>query len=297
MRRLLTALAACLLLAGCGTAPPLPREASSMPLAMTGYPGAAVTVEDTADHDGVTVSTVRYFLVREDEHQNLYVDLRFPQVSGIPEADAVNLMLLDAALQTTWWDVTAANAAEKFQEAEQTADSPGWTGLCGEADYTLLSCGGGTLSVLFSGENWYFNGANDYEQPVTIDLETASWVDMPAFTDLDALLSGIRSGRYEVLSGGYQPGGWEGPEMADDFADTLAEQADPAYWRDEIGVDLDNAPVAAEVETADGPVEYLYFTRHPDWDFGVDDEAVYLQFSFYDSLDGYVLLKIPRPTP
>ena len=135
--------------------------------------------------------TVRCRLSREDG-ASPDVDLRFPQVSGIPEADAVNLMLPDAALQTTWWGVTAANAAAKFREAERAGPD---SCLSGEADYTLLlSCGGGTPLVLFSGKNVYSNGVNVGEQPVTIDLETASGADVTVFTDLGALLSDIRSG-------------------------------------------------------------------------------------------------------
>lgn len=107
----------------------------------------------------------------------------------MPEADAVNLMLLDTALQTVRWGVTAANAAESFRQEERIyeemdSDSKAFyrIGLVGEMEFTPLLCDGRYLSVLYAGRNADGNGVNLQTYPLTIDLERAARTAGPSLS-------------------------------------------------------------------------------------------------------------------
>ena len=262
------------------------------------FPGAAVTVEDSTSLGDLTLDRTRYTLYEGTDGIPAVIDLdlQYPQISGLVDEDvetAINLTFLNIVFQVFGDNMTLSTMEGAFLEAQENADQrPCSTDLVGEMDYQIVGYFPPYLSVHFTGYS-VVTRANDVEYFVTINTETAAFLSLTSAVDMDDLKTAILRGNYEVLSGRYAPGGWDGPEMAEPFwksFENYLERDRHSKCSNPGG----NGQSTSSLTVQGKPCTYNEFDSLSSENFAFDEDGIYIQFSFSDSLMGYVALKIPR---
>ena len=218
------------------------------------------------------------------------VDLSYPQLVLMNDKamqQKINVMLFDAAVQmlhdgSTASDLNGIAAAMIAEETDRIE------GLCSaDVGYEVLYFDAETLSLCFKGSvaSGGVRVISD-EYYVTIDLTSGDYIRLTERYTAQAVHQAISNGHYEVIEGDYLPGGWgDHFAMREEFAkafETGLQYADA--WR------LERAPFSfGKYE-----VEYSGMDSESPEYFGMDSENIYVRFGFYDSLNGYCVLKIPK---
>lgn len=255
--------------------------------------------------DNITLKRTRYTLFVEGEEEGtsaIRLDFQYPQLSGLADKtaeQAVNLMLFDIAFKVFGDKMTLSNVEEALEMAVEYAKcSPSGTDLVAEVDYKIVSYSPPYLSLYYTGYN--VAGAvreNDFEQLLTIDLQKGTYLDLASTVDIDSIKGKISRGEFEVLSGSYMPGGWDESEVPILFWDAIKRGMDEETlkeWHSLFSPRWDSGESIQTINIQGQVCHYREFDSFTSNNHAYDDNSIYVRFVYEDSLNGYVILKIPR---
>ena len=194
----------------------------------------------------------------------LFSSIRYPQVSGMDDKSIekkINNLLINAVTQS----MDHKNADEilsLFHNIVNHGFTEFWE--C-DNEYNIIHVGEDSISVSYEGAS-YFGGLHPsfFHDYITINLTNGEMVPFTDHFSKEDVIKAIRSLKFEMIEGQYNPGGYKGdePKITEGFAEAVKELED-------------------NTET------YMGNT----YNFAIDDRSAYIHFPFYDSLDGYVILK------
>ena len=198
------------------------------------------------------------------------VNVNYPQIRFSENNEletAINELLKNVPFSIVTDDGTYESAVRRFDEMLAEGNS-----ISIEVDYEIIHNDNETISVSFDWFSIYYRMQIYSEKLfVTVDLRTGELVSLEDYADVPALIEKLENKNYEVVEGTYNPGGWKGyePDIVTDFIEAF-----------KLSLEKKNA----------SPHEY---NRYSGTNFCLDRDSLYINFYFYDSLDGYVILKIP----
>lgn len=263
--------------------------------------------EGVADEtiDNIVLKRTRYTLTVEGKEEGtnaIKLDFQYPQLSGLEDKTAertVNLMLFDVAFKVFGDEMTLCNVKEALEKAVEYAEfSPSSTDLVAQVDYEIISYTPPYLSLRYFGDN-VAGGArvNVFEQLLTIDIDTATYLPLVSTVDVDALERKILQGDFEVLSGRYLPGGWDETKVPALFWDAIIRGLDEETlkeWHSLFSSRWDSGESIQTIYVQGQACCYHEYDSFTSNNHAFDDNSIYVRFVYADSLNGYVILKIPR---
>ena len=226
-----------------------------------------VTGETTMNELGIKdcIITADYW-PNPDNHRDpcLVASIRYPQISGMEDKSIekkVNNLLLNAATQS----LNHKNADQTLRLFNDIVNHGLNTFWSGENEYNIIHMSEDCISVSYEGES-YFGGLRPsfFHDYITISLTSGEMLPFTDYFSKEDVIKAIRSLKFELIEGQYSPGGYKGdePKITEGFAEAVKKLED-------------------NTET------YMGNT----YNFAIDDKSAYIEFPFYDSLWGYVILK------
>lgn len=265
--------------------------------------GATSEVLSSEVVDDITFSRRHYALLVEGESSSaIKLDFQYPELSGVKSKEVeqvINLMLFDVCFKVFGDGVTLSTAKSIMEEAVMYAEySPSSTDLVAQVDYEIVGFSLPYISVHYTGHNVAAGGRiNNFEQFLTVDVEAAKYIYLPEVVNFETFEETVMQGDFDVLSGGYMPGGWTGSEMAVPFMDSIKKYMDEEVLREahHFFSNRWDSGKSSQSVNVDG-VEYHYeeYDCITSKNFAMNDNCIYVRFSFLDSLDGYVVLTIQK---
>lgn len=254
--------------------------------------------------DDIMLKRTRYTLTVEGEEGRnaIKLDFQYPQLSGLTNKvteQTVNLMLFDVAFKVFGDKMTLCNVNEALETATQYAKfSPSSTDLVAEVDYEVVSYSPPYLSLHYTGCNVAGSARkNDFEQLLTIDLQKGTYLDLASTIDIDSIKDKVLKGEYEVLAGRYLPGEWDESEVSVLFWDAIKRGMDKETlkeWHSLFSPRWNSGKSIQTISIQGQVCHYEEFDSFTSNNHAYDDNSVYVRFVYEDSLNGYVMLKIPR---
>lgn len=206
-----------------------------------------------------------------DNHRDpcLAASIRYPQITEMQDESLqgkINKLLLNAATQALNHE-NAEDTLKLFDDIVNHGLNTFWS--C-DNEYHIVYAGDDRISVSYKGMS-YFGGAypssfNDY---ITISLGSGEMVPFTDYFSKENVIAAIRSLEFDLFEGHYNPGGYEGhePKIVEGFI--------------------------AEVEELEDSFDTFMGNTY---NFAMDDRFAYIEFPFYDSLNGYVVLRFNLDT-
>ena len=198
----------------------------------------------------------------------LNAHIRFPQITNMRDSsveEKVNRILKDVAVETVSYLDTDETLKMFSDIVNGNLPSQVWGG---DNEYKIIFLNDEIISVNFFGD-CYFGGAHPSftSQHVTISLANGEKVPYTDYFSKDSMINAIKAKNFEWIEGQYT-GGYKGnePELITKFVSTFSEG------------------------TQDNIVYDKYRPSYK-YSFAIDEEFVYLNMYFYDSLHGFVVLK------
>ena len=268
------------------------------------FPGVELENEASETLGDITLNRTRYtlFIAADNVLPAVDLNLRYPQISGMVDKDTehiINLMLFDIAFKSFGDSMTLINVPEALKLAQKYINqSHTDTSMVAEIDYKVINYTSPYLSLHFSGRNTAGNTkVNDFEYLVTINVETATYLNLTSYISMDDIKAVILEGDFEILAGEYSPGGWDAEEMAEQFVKALEEGLDEETLQE--GHQLfsnrwDNGRSIQQICVNDKQYSYSEYDTLSSENFCFNKDSIFVRFEFLDSLDGYVLLEIPQ---
>ncbi|MDL2302253.1 DUF4163 domain-containing protein [Lachnospiraceae bacterium OttesenSCG-928-D06] len=209
---------------------------------------------------------------KTDSTIEAYLDtsIKFPQISQMQDSlmeKKINKTLKDIVSYSLYW--------QEFEEILTIFDNIVNDKIDiifgGENEYTLLYVGDKCISLSYKGYS-YSGGVSPYffENHVTISLETGEMIAFTQYCSKQKVIDAIKAMEFEWIAGQYI-GGYSGTEqeVLEEFAFAVTN--------------------LKEINDADNLYNY-----NSVYNFAIDEEFVFIGFPFYDSLDGYVILKFNK---
>lgn len=263
------------------------------------FPGVELKNETSESLGNITLNRTRYTLFKAADNVPPAVDLKlqYPQLSGMEDKETewtINLMLFDIAFKSLGDSVTLTNVPEALQLALEHKDEYRTdTSLVAEFDYKVLDYTYPYLSLFFNERSISANMiVNDFEHLVTINVETAAYLNLTSVISMDKIETAILDGNFEVLSGAYSPGCWDAADMTERFIEALKGGENEEAIQD-ISDHSDKNQSIQQINVNGKQFYYSEYDKLSTENFGCNKECIFVQFKFYDSLNGYIILKIP----
>lgn len=240
-----------------------PSIISSRPSNNLGYQIAErkLTFSDSATIDG------------ESNQEITSINISYPELVGFEATDIekkINNLL--RAYPLNQYLYSCVNSIEELFCKEITTcagDSKWESKLDISVSYQVLFQDEQFLSIKFEGTTTYYR-VNRGTHYLTVDLSSGKLLSLLDLCSIESVLSRLEKNDYEVVSGTYLPGGWEGYEenIKEDFRAIIKDELD------DIG--------------------QQHGTMHDGlYDIGFDNEGLYMRFYYEDALDEQVVLSFP----
>lgn len=253
-------------------------------------------VEEEQEINDVTISKVSLLATGEGIPEPLWangginVDFSFPQISSpcTPENTRVNLMILDVLWKSFGEEVRLEHINELLTGNVKTGI------LSAVAVCEVLGFADSKLSLKFESKTSTASRISLHTKYITINTATGVYESLFDSVDKSGLIAAVRNGAYIVLEGAYT-GGWQAVDMNDSFADAMLEETSElrkAELYAHLPDSWENGHSEQEITLDKKVYHYNEFNPFDVESFGTDQQYIYFTFSFEDSLNSYIALKV-----
>ena len=193
----------------------------------------------------------------------LYYIFNFPQINGVERELARKLNAQFRRLPFEMLANDMLDVDELMQGNLAPLDRGGGYGI-GEISYEILLQNEDFVSVVFHEEISSLRQVHFDRWYATFDLKTGERLAVDSILSVEEMVERMQGDAYEIEEGAYLPGGWEGhePELKTEFIGILEQLAEG--------------------------------NARSNCNFGITENSVLICFYYWDSLDGYVVLKFER---
>ena len=227
-------------------------------------------------------------IIDETKHDvsfNIHMKLRYPSIAidydEVANFDKTNYMLRYIAYKIVGDSHYPDSRLQSFHlevDFDEILDW-GWPSYQNtwETNYEVFNSTSDLISVLYRFKIGSTMRIISNIALVTIDICTGEPITLGMLFNEERIETIIREGGYELIEGNYLPGG-----IALDSAET----------HNGIANSFRNSPGARSVEIYQ-PGEHELYNPYDSSNFCIDDDYIYIWAYFYNSLNGYVLIRIP----
>ncbi|WP_312442891.1 hypothetical protein [Lacrimispora sp.] len=215
-------------------------------------------------YEEIEIKHETYLLERENQERFFRIEVNYPQMINSSEE-------LNETLKNTAFSLFGAKTYKEAEVSlkEDKKDPDYSMGI--SIDYEILCMTNRYMSLIFKADAFYGSGPMySTHYLATIDLETAKYITFNDLLDIENINKAIQSGYFEIYEGTYNEfGNSHDVDRIQQFIDTL-------------GASMETEP----------PINTDY-DRNSCQNIGIDKDFIYIYFNFADSLNGYIILKIP----
>lgn len=204
-----------------------------------------------------------YILERDNNERFFRIEVKYPQIKNNLSKE-INIILKDTAF-SLFERKTSKNAISFLEENKKEKKCS----MGAFVDYDILELTDTHISLIFSADVSEGSGSIYSTQYLaTIDLKTGQYILLDKLIDIDQLVSVIQQGNFEIYEGDYN-------ELKDGHDIKVIQK------------------FIEKIKNSESTTLNSDYERDSCQNIGVDKDFLYIYFDFPDSLNGYIILKIP----
>jgi len=211
-------------------------------------------------------------------------NIHYPVIIPIREEDYENIKRVNSILRYIPYNLVGKvyfppNNLKMllFEPDSETLERAKWFYWYGTTDYSIEYVDKSTICVKYNGITIDRQRRYPSVALITIDLQTGEFVKIRSLYDELIVSECIMNGHFDLIDGNYLPGGIN---------------ANDINTRNEISESFINGINKDADNWIDSDLELFCFNQS--MNFNIDEENIYINVNYYDSLNGYIIIKIER---